>query len=113
MTSTQYVLKVHRTIFDCYNLKDLTFFSIVEDLHLAFLRAQEGLCQLGQGTLHGARPHQELTGAGLLHDFCPAEAKHLAEALIAVDDATVLHLSVGDQEPAIWEGGREQEVQCT
>ena len=80
----------------------LTFFIVVEDLHLSLLWAQQGLGQLGQGALHGPRPHQELAGARLLHDLRPAKAKHLAEALVAVDDATVLHLCVADQELAIW-----------
>lgn len=79
----------------------LTFLSVVEDLHLALLRAKQGLCQLGQSTLHGTRAHQELAGTGLLHDLRPGKTEHLAEALVAVDDATVLHLGVGDQELAI------------
>lgn len=79
----------------------LTFLSVVENLHLALLRAEQGLCQLSQGVLHSPRSHQELAGARLLHNFRPGEAKHLAEAFVAVDDATVLHLGVGDQELAI------------
>lgn len=78
-----------------------TFFGVVEDLHLAFLGAQQGLGQLGQGTLHGAGSHQELARARLLHDLGPGEAEHLAEALIAVDDAAVLYLGVGDQKLAV------------
>lgn len=77
-----------------------TFLRVVENLHLAFLGAEQGLCQLGQGALHRAGSHQELTSAGLLHYFCPGEAKHLAEAFVAVDDATLLHLGIGDQKPA-------------
>lgn len=80
----------------------LTFLIVVEDLHLALLRAQQGLRQLGQGALHGAGPHQELAGTRLLHDLRPGEAEHLAEAFVAEDDATVLHLGVGDQELAVW-----------
>lgn len=79
-----------------------TFFRVVEDLHLALLGAQQSLGQLGRGALHGPGSHQELAGAGLLHDLRPREAEHLAEALIAVDDAAVLDLGVGDQELAIW-----------
>lgn len=79
----------------------LTFLGIVEDLHFAFLGPQQGLCQLGQGALHGAGADQELAGAGLLHDLRPREAEHLTEALVAVDDAAVLHLGVGDQKLAI------------
>lgn len=79
-----------------------TFFRVVEDLHLALLRAQQSLGQLGHGTLHGPGSHQELAGAGLLHDLRPREAEHLAEALVAVDDAAVLDLGVGDQELAVW-----------
>lgn len=63
--------------------------------------AEQGLSQLGEGTLHGAGPHQELAGTGLLHDLRPGKTKHLAEAFIAVDDATVLHLGIGDEELAI------------
>lgn len=79
----------------------LTFFGVVEDLHLTLLRSKQGLCQLGQGAFHGAGTNQELAGTGLLHDLRPGEAEHLAEALIAVDDATVLHLGIGNQKPAI------------
>ena len=65
------------------------------------LGAQQSLSQLAQGALHGARPHQEGTGAGLLHDLRPREAEHLAEAIVAVDDAAVLRLGVGDDELAV------------
>lgn len=78
-----------------------TFFSVVEDLHLALLGAQQGLGQLGQSVLHGPRSHQELAGAGLLHDLRPGEPKHLAEAFVAVDDPAVLDLCVGDQKLAV------------
>lgn len=81
-----------------------TFLRVVEDLHFVFLWPYQGLCQLGQGTLHGARAHQELACTGLLQDLRPGETKQLAEAFVAVDDATVLHLSVGDQKLAIWKG---------
>lgn len=87
--------------------RGLTFLAVVEHLHLALLGAQQGLGQLGQRALHGPGPHQEGAGAGLLHDLGPGEAKHLAEALVAVDDAAVLHLGVGDQELAIWRWRRE------
>lgn len=79
----------------------LTLFIVVEDLHLALLRSQQGLCDLGQGALHGPGPHQELAGARLLHDLSSREAKHLAEAFVAVDDGTVLHLGVGNQKLSI------------
>lgn len=79
-----------------------TFFRVVEDLHLALLGAQQGLGQLGQSTLHGPGPHQKLARARLLHDLRPGEAKHLAEAFVAVDDPAVLDLGVGDQKLAIW-----------
>lgn len=85
----------------------LTFLAVVENLHLALLGAQQGLGQLGQRALHGPGPHEEGAGAGLLHDLSPGKAKHLAEALVAVDDATVLHLGVGNQELAIWRWRRE------
>lgn len=78
----------------------LTLFGVVEYLHLALLRAQQGLGQLRECTLHGAWSCQEMTCARLLHDLCPREAKHLAEALVAVDDATVFHLCVSNQELA-------------
>lgn len=79
-----------------------TFLRVVENLHLAFLGAEQGLGQLGQGALHSAGSHQKLASAGLLHYFCPGEAKHLAEAFVAVDDATLLHLGIANQKPAIW-----------
>ena len=82
-------------------LQCLTFLRIVKDLHLALLRPKQGLCQLGQGTLHGAGANQELAGTGLLHDLCSGKTKHLAKAFVAVDDATVLHLGVGNQKLAI------------
>lgn len=79
----------------------LTFFGVEEDLHLTLLGPEQSLGQLGQGVLLGAGTDQEGAGAGLLHDLCSGEAEHLAEALVAVDDPTVLHLGVGDQKPAI------------
>lgn len=79
----------------------LTFLSVVENLHLALLGAEQGLRQLGQGALHGAWPHQKLAGTRLLHDLRPGKTKHLAEAFVAVDDPTVLHLGVGNHKLAI------------
>lgn len=79
----------------------LTFLSVVENLHLALLGAQQGLRQLGQGALHGAWPHQKLAGTRLLHDLRPGKTEHLAEAFVAVDDPAVLHLGVGNHKLAI------------
>lgn len=62
---------------------------------------------MGHGALHGPGSHQELAGAGLLHDLRPGEAEHLAEAFIAVDDPAVLNLGVGDQKLAIWWAERQ------
>lgn len=41
---------------------------------------------------------QEVTGARPLHDVRPGEARHLAEAVITVDDSTVLHPGIGYDE---------------
>lgn len=37
---------------------------------------------------------EEVAGAGLLHDVRSGEARHLAEAIVAVDDRTVLHSGI-------------------
>lgn len=38
---------------------------------------------------------EEVTGAGLLHDVGSGEARHLAEAVVTVDDCTVLNSGIG------------------
>lgn len=73
---------------------ELTILAVVGDLHLLLLRAQQGLGELGDGVALGELAVQEVTGAGLLHDVHPREARHLTEAVIAVDDGTVGHPGV-------------------
>lgn len=79
----------------------LTVFAVVEDLQLALLRAQQRLRQLRNGALGGVGAGEEVAGAGPLHHLDTRVTKHLTEAVVAVDDGTVLHLSVGDQELAV------------
>lgn len=37
---------------------------------------------------------EEVAGAGLLHDVRSGEARHLTEAIITVDDCTILHSGI-------------------
>lgn len=69
----------------------LTIFTVVSDLHLPFLRAKQCLGHLGDGVAFGELAMQEVAGAGFLHDVWSRVARHLAEAVIAVDDGTVGH----------------------
>lgn len=71
---------------------------MVGDLHLALLRAQQRLSHLGHRVPVGELAVQEVTGARLLHDVWPGEARHLAEAVITVDNRTVLHPGIGYDE---------------
>lgn len=79
----------------------LTVFAVVEDLELALLGAEQGLGELRDGALGGVGAGEEVAGAGLLHHLHSGVTKHLAEAVVAVDDGTVLHLRVGDEELAV------------
>lgn len=90
----------------------LTILAVVGDLHLALLRAQQRLGHLGDGMPVGELAVQEVTGARLLHDIWPGEAGHLAEAVITVDDSTVLHPGIGYDEFLICWGGRRVGVEC-
>lgn len=74
----------------------LTVLAVVGDLHLALLGAVHCLRHLADGLAVGQVAVEEVAGARLLHDVWPGEARHLAEAVVAVDDCTVLHPGVGD-----------------
>lgn len=76
----------------------LTVFAVVGDLHLALLWAQQRLGHLGHRVPAGELAVQEVTGARLLHDVRPGEARHLAEAVVTVDDSAVLHAGIGYDE---------------
>ena len=41
---------------------------------------------------------KKITGARFLHDIWPGEPGHLTEPIIAVDDSTVLHSSISNDE---------------
>lgn len=79
----------------------LTVFAVVEDLELAFLGAEQRLGELRDGALGGVGTGEEVAGAGSLHHLHAGVAEHLAEAIVAVDDGTVLHLGVGNEELAV------------
>jgi len=68
---------------------------VVGDLHLALLRAQQRLGHLGHRVPAGELAVQEVARARLLHDIRPGEARHLAEAIVTVDNSTVLHTGIG------------------
>lgn len=80
----------------------LTILAVVEDVHLALLSPQQGLCQAGHGTAWGVRACEEITGARLLHHLHSGVAEEFTEAIVAVNDGAVLHLSIGDQELSTW-----------
>jgi len=77
---------------------------VVGDLHLALLGAQQGLGHLGRRVPGGGLAVQEVAGARPLHDVRPGEARHLAEAVITVDDGAVLHPGIGDDEFPVCRG---------
>lgn len=89
---------------------ELTVLAVVGDLHLALLGAQESLGHLGHGVPAGELAVQEVARARPLHDIRPGEARHLAEAVVAVDDGAVLHAGIGDDEFLIWKVGEEKSV---
>ena len=49
--------------------------------------------------LRGHGPVQEEAQAGLLHHLSPAEARHLAEALVGEDDGAVLDIIHNQERP--------------
>lgn len=61
-----------------------------------------GLGHLADGLRVGQVPVQEVAGAGLLHDVRSGEARHLAEAVIAVYYCTVLYPGIGYHKFPIW-----------
>lgn len=83
----------------------LTILAVVEDVHFALLSPQQGLRQAGHGTAWGVGAGEEVTGARSLHHLHSGVAKEFTEAIVAVNDGAVLHLSIGDQELSTW-GGR-------
>lgn len=78
------------------NGRALTILPVVGDLHLALLGPQHGLGDLADGLFVGQVAVEEVAGAGLLHDVRSGEARHLAEAIVTVDDGTVLHPGISD-----------------
>lgn len=73
----------------------LTILAVVGDLHLSLLGPHYGLRHLADGLLVSQVTMEEVAGARLLHDIRPREACHLAEAVVAVYDCTVLHPGIG------------------
>lgn len=74
--------------------RPLTILPVVGDLHLALLGPEHGLGDLADGLFVGQVAMEEVAGAGLLHDVRSGEARHLAEAIVTVDDCTVLHSGI-------------------
>lgn len=74
--------------------RPLTILPVVGDLHLALLGAEHSLGDLADGLFVGQVAMEEVAGAGLLHDVRSGEARHLAEAIVTVDDCTVLHSGI-------------------
>lgn len=85
----------------------LTILAIVEDVHLALFSPKQGLRQAGHSTARSVRASEEVTGTGSLHHLHTGVAEEFAEAIIAVDDGTVLHLCIGNQELTTW-GGKKK-----
>lgn len=75
--------------------RPLTVLPVVGDLHLALLGPEHGLGDLADGLYAGQVSVEEVAGAGLLHDVGSGEARHLTEAIVTVDDCTVLHSGIG------------------
>lgn len=82
----------------------LTILAVVEDIHLAFFSPKQGLCQAGHSTAWSVGACEEVTGTGLLHHLYTGVAEEFTEAIIAVNDGTVLHLCIGNQELTTWSG---------
>lgn len=83
---------------------------MVGDLHFALLRPQQCLGYLGHSMAAGELAMQEVTSARLLHNIRPGEARHLTEAIITVDNSTVLHPGIGYDEFFICDGDRGEIV---
>lgn len=79
----------------------LTVLPVVVDLHFALFGPGHGLGNLADGFFVGQLSMKEVAGAGLLHDVRSGEAGHLTEAVVAVDDCTVFHSSIGYDKFAI------------
>lgn len=75
--------------------RPLTILPVVGDLHLALLGPEHGVGDLADGLFAGQLAVEEVAGAGLLHDVRSGEPRHLAEAIVTVDDCTVLHSGIG------------------
>lgn len=82
----------------------LTVLAIVEDVHLALFSPEQGLSQAGHSTAWSVRAREEITSTGPLHHLHTGVAKEFAEAIVAVNDGTVLHLRIGNQELPTWSG---------
>lgn len=76
----------------------LTILAVVQDVHLALLSPQQCLGQAGYGAARCVRASEEVAGARPLHHLHSRVAKEFTEAIVAVNDGAVLHLSVGNQE---------------
>lgn len=73
----------------------LTIFAMICDFHLALLWAHQSLGHLADGMCVSVIAVEEVTGAWLLHDIRSGIAGHLTEAVITVDDRTVLYPGIG------------------
>lgn len=73
----------------------LTIFAMICDFHLALLWAHQSLVHLADGMCVSVLAVEEFTGARLLHDVWSGVASHLTEAIVTVDDCTVLHPGIG------------------
>jgi hypothetical protein len=85
----------------------LTIFAVVKDIHFALLCPQQGLRQAGHSTAWGIGTCEKVAGAWSLHHLHSGVAEEFTEAIVAVNDGAVLHLSIGDQELTTWVGRRE------
>lgn len=77
---------------------DFTIFVIIGDFYFPLLWPQQCLSNLGNMMSFGFWPMKKVTGARLLHDIWPGEPGHLTEAIIAVDDSTILHSGISYDE---------------
>lgn len=75
----------------------LTCLFVEHDFILELLALLQGIVDTEDEAFTGLGPVQEFTGTALLHDFCPGEARKLAEAIRAVDNGkTLRHLGIGE-----------------
>lgn len=87
----------------------LTCLFIKHDLILELLALLQGVANAEDDAFACLRSIQELAGTALLHHLSPREARQLTEAIGAVDDGETLgHLSIGQNEVAIWRGKRRE-----